>query len=218
MRDWKALVGARLAGLRLSEVRRQQIARELAAHLEDEYTALCARMTEEQAYAQTAKLLAQPGRLIHQLEKIEEEPMTQTTRALWIPGVVMLVVYWVLAIAIGVYFSRTGAFIAPWKLAVVALTFVVILGAVGAWWARTNGATRGQRALVSVFPVFMPVAWIFIAGPVYALFTGRPLSFPFQDEVLSGMVKGTLIPAIGLLLGALPFLRNGAPPRNAATS
>ena len=56
----------------------------------------------------------------------------------------------------------------------------------------------------------MPVSGLLTALPVHAFETGRPLFSPFEGEVFSLLIGGLLIPAVALLLGALPFLK-GSP-------
>lgn len=220
MPDWRAITAEHLAGLRLPDARREQVLQELTEHLEDEFTMLCERLPEEEARQRVLNLLAESQGLIQEIGSAEKEnAMNQSTRALWLPGLVMLAVYSLLAVALGAYVAQTGPRVGPQSVLAAGMMVFLTMGAVGAWWARSNGATRGQRVIVSIFPVLMPLAGLLVVGPVYALLQGRALFPPhWGGEVLNFVIKGVAIPAAGLLLGALPFLGNGASTRHQVVS
>lgn len=217
MPDWRAIVEQHLDRLRLPPARRVQVEQELSEHLEDELAALRRHMPEEEAQRHALRLLDGSETLSREIRNLEEEDeMNQSTRALWMPGLVLLVVYSVALVALGAYLAQPGNFpIAPRFLLSAGLVVLLVLGAVGAAWARANGATRAQRAMVSLFPVLMPIAGVLIVGPVQAFLQGRA-AFPPTWEVTNFLIKGVAIPAVGLLLGALPFLRNGHAQKRAA--
>ena len=214
--DWRAIVEKDLAGIALPASRREEICRELAAHLEDTYWNLRDQLTDEEAVRAALATLGQPHIFTRDIRELEqEESMTQNTRAIWIPGLTTLVAYWTVAIALGVYLMRTGAFFQPGTVLLGGAIVSLSLGALGAGWARANGATKWQRAVVSIFPVFLSLAG-FVVGPALSLMQGTPMMFPFHGDVNDVLLKGVLFPAAGLFLGALPFLRNGREPHFAA--
>lgn len=231
--------------------------------MEDECTALCERFPADEAERRAVRCLYESNGLMREISRIEEEPMTQMARAVYLPGLMLLTLYTLLAVGLGVVLSQpTGTlwkFARPTSKTVVsvplpppnspaakltpnraaakltsetivssplqrpktllafAIPCVLLLGAIGAGWAKANGATRAQRALVSVFPVLMPLAGFLFIGPVSALLQGRAAFPPIGDEVLPSLIKMVVIPAAGLLLGALPFLLNGQAQKNAST-
>lgn len=151
MPDWHAIVASHLAGLNLSPARWKQVLQELSEHLEDEFAALRERLPEEEAQRHALNLLAGSDVLIREIRSAEkEDPMNQRTRALWLPGLVMLVVYTLLFVA---FVRSTGHLLLDPRFVFYGkLVLLLIFGAVGACWARALGATPVQRAMVSVSP------------------------------------------------------------------
>ena len=208
MPDWHAIVASHLAGLNLSPARRQQILQELSEHLEDEFAALCEWLPEEEAQRQALSLLTGSDVLVREIRNAEkEDPMNWMRRTLWLPGLTTAALYTLLLVT----FARLGHLVVDIRFVFYgALALLVMIGAVGSWWARAMGATPLQRALVSLSPIFCAlVASFLIALPVHAFKTGRPLFSPLEGEVFS-MLRSVSIQTGALLLGALPFLK-GSP-------
>jgi len=207
--DWRTIVEQHLAGLQLPAERREEICRELAAHLEDEHARLSQHLPTEEAEREAMRLLHQPQILISAMHDIhQEETMTKSTKAIWLPGLSLLGIYSLLLVGLGAAIVQ-GWVTQPRTILGGALVVLLLLGALGASWAKAAGATRRQRALVSVFPVLMPIAGILVIGPLNALLQGRTPFPAVGVELFPAVFNGVVIPACALLLGALPFLRNG---------
>jgi len=201
--DWQKLVTAHLARLALPAARKLDICRELAAHLEESYATLCTQYPEEEARRRTVWLLHQPVALQRGIQEAEKEAvMNQRTRVLWLPGLTTLALYTLLVTGL-VRFGQS-ILLQPKILFRIGVTMLIVLGAIGAAWARAAGATLGQRIVVALAPLVMGLSALLIALPVHALRTGRPLFESFE----SGLLVALLLQAGALLLGAAPFLRS----------
>ena len=94
MRDWKALVEERLAGLGLEPDETSEVIAEIAAHLEDTCEEMRrAGMTEEEA---VRRALSQAGNWRDLQRKIcaakrRERPMKKRVWQLWVPGFLTLI-------------------------------------------------------------------------------------------------------------------------------
>jgi len=161
---------------------------------------------ESEAEAQTRKLLRESGTFLKEMGHLAmEENMNQRTKSLWVPAFVMLAAYTLLFVV----FVRLGGFAAdPVLLLSGKVLLLILFGAVGAWWARSLGATRTQRLLVGVAPALMTLVTFLIAFPVHAVQSGRSLQAAGDGQALEMVVSGILIPAAALLLGAWPFLKD----------
>jgi hypothetical protein len=87
------------------------------------------------------------------------------------------------------------------------------LGAAAAYWSRRQGGNRVIRAAAGLFPVLLFIAsfwfqqtqYVIFKDPLPACIAGKD-SEQFFPSVLNWLV----IPAVVLLFGVLPFLREGS--------
>lgn len=92
MPEWRGYVRAHLELRRTSPEEQEEIVRELAAHLEDTYAALCARgLSEEAAIQRTSEEAGNWDQLDDQIKAIKrDEDMQNRVGQLWVPGLVTL--------------------------------------------------------------------------------------------------------------------------------
>ncbi len=213
MRDWKALVQERLAGLALEPEERAEVMAEVAAHLED----VCEEMlrqgiTEEEA---VQRALANAGNWRDLQRKIfaakrREHIMQKRLRQLWIPGFLTLILCLLFQGALQrlgwqprIVWSGASSPILymPW---LAALPFI---GALGAYVSSRAGGSRGTVLFVSVFPALaLTFAFLFMFpfSMTIELIAGRPVDFSRVATVLlKDGIGWLLVPGVALLAGGL---------------
>jgi hypothetical protein len=217
--DWAALVRARLGELGVADNERELVVAELAAHLEDSYVIQCAQgLPEMQAITAATNEVTDWQKLSRniQLAKRKEEIVNDRTRQLWLPGLVcfatsmisLMVVQFtgVKPYPLQLGFITLPMFYLPW------LVCLPIFGALGAYLSRRAGAPRTRIFVVTLFPSLMFLASILLwVVPVTIFGSKDPANAFIRSHFSFGTVFGILlllsIPAVPLLLGALPFLR-----------
>ena len=211
MPDWQALLRRRLGPLRLSPQGEAEVIAELAAHFEDD----CRERIEAGAPADRAVKSALDEvrdwqRLRRDLQSNKEDPMNQRTRVLWLPGLfACFFCFSLLAMIIRaglhprfIWLAPTMgvAFYIPWFVA------LILVGALACWWSRRAGGALRQRLLAVLLPA-ISMAALFVILLFVALIFERHM--PASRLVLAWLVTlcaWALLPGVGLLVGALPFL------------
>jgi hypothetical protein len=229
MLDHRGLLKNCLGGMGLAPEREEEIFRELGDHLEDHAAALEARGIPQDAAAREAlDSVSNWPELCHEivLAETEEANMNYRTKVLWLPALGALILsstllalfqfsglvprfYWWSGVGIPFYL--------PWLIALPAI------GAVAAFWSQRAGGKAVHRLLAALAP---PIGMLgtFLIGPfigllIYLLIplfsdgAGHrrirpPLHAPPMIGVFLMLASWVLLPAVGLLLGAVPFLQN----------
>jgi hypothetical protein len=213
MRDWKALVEQRLAGLTLEPEERAEVIAEVAAYLEDTCEEMLKQgMTEEEA---VGRALAQAGdwRVLRRkilAAKRKEQIMQKRLRQLWIPGFLSLILCLLFQAALQrlglqprIVWSGSSSPIlyTPW---LAALPFI---GALAAYVSSRAGGSRATVLFVSVFPALaltFAFPFVFPFSLIIELIAGRPVDFSRVATVLlKDGIGWILVPGIALLLGGL---------------
>jgi hypothetical protein len=213
VRDWRALVEQRLAGLALEPQERTEVIAEVAAHLED----VCEEMlrkgvTEEEAMRRTLLQAGNWRSLQHKIvsAKRREEVMEKRIRQLWIPGFLTLIlsmlfltVLYRLGLRARLVWSGPNAILlyTPW------LAGLPVIGALGAYVSARAGGSRATVLFVSVFPaIALTFAFLFMFPFSLAieLIVGRPVDFSRVATVLlKDGIGWLLVPGAALLVGGL---------------
>jgi hypothetical protein len=213
MRDWKALVEQRLAGLALEPEERTEVIAEVAAHLEDTCEEMLRQgVTEEEA---VRRALSQAGSWKELRRKIvgakrREQIMEKRIRQLWVPGFLTLIlsmlfltVLYRLGLRGRLVWSGSNAILlyTPW------LAGLPFIGALGAYISSRAGGSRATVLFVSVFPaIALTFAFLFMFpfSMSIELITGRPVDFSGVATVLlKDGIGWLLVPGLSLLLGGL---------------
>lgn len=236
MPDWKALVGERMSTLNLPPEAKEDVISELAAHLEDGYQNEIACGTRESEATQHVLSEVQWNKLAREIRWATrtEESMSDRNRALWLPVVVNLLVAAVLLvvlIGLGIdermtqssilvierlaikHLEHFSFFAAICKvLEMIHLSWLLTLplsAAVGCLIARRAQASPTVRLIVGLAPSLLGLA-VFVAMSLTFEFDRWqfPSGFPLDFNYFSLSVVGWIVlPAIPLLLGTAPFLR-----------
>lgn len=218
MPDSRELIRARLGKLGLGPRREEEILRELGDHLEDHAGDLEARGVASGTAADEA-LTSVPNWPKFRDEilaaETEETKMNYRTKVLWLPALgaftlssILLALLIFAGLYPPIYLLKDGLFIpfyVPWLLA------LPIIGAVAAFWSKRAGGGVLDRLLVSQAPsiIWLATLLTFLA---LSLFIDRhvPLILKLQG-MLTYIVGWVLLPSLGLLIGAVPFLRKPQP-------
>ena len=220
MPDWKALVFERLEALGLSPTQEEEIASELAGHLEDCYEECRTHgVGKSEAIERSLEQVASWPNLSRKIRgaKRKEEMMNHRTRTLWLPALISL--------AAAMFFLMISTQIAL-EPRVIAERFIILhtsttstsysfaaylpwlillpfCGAAGAYLSRRAGGQRPVRLLAGLFPgiaLFGLVSFLTLIGQIV----------PFQHQ-WSAFVTALLFlmvpPGIALFLGVMPFLK-----------
>jgi hypothetical protein len=212
MPDWKKLVGEHIASSALPAASREEIVSELAAYLEETYEDARSRgLTDAAAVELAAQEVSDWHRLVREISQAKEEnPMNPRTRSLWLPAMVnlvaapgLLMILQKLAIQPRVLWIGDMAMVLylPW------LITLPIFGAFGAFLAKRANADSVNRLIVGLSPALAVLGAFALLLPV-SLITDRHLlsNFPFAYFALT-VCNWVVLPAIALLVGTLPFLR-----------
>jgi len=210
MPDWRRFVGRRLRALNVPSARRDEIERELAGFLEDDYEKGLRERKKPRAAMRDA--IARVGgwpELTYAFER-EEGVLTSRLKTLWIPGFVVALA----ALALTrLPHARWGGVamvrLESQQLLVIVWTWLLmlpLLGALGAEWSRRQGGARREQLLVSLAPAFA-LAVLFgvmqvLLGHPSSQFTNRG-PIPWRVMIFVNVV---LIPSVPILLGCLPAL------------
>jgi hypothetical protein len=139
MRDWRRYVRENLGPLRLNGAEFEEVAQELAAHLEETYTRLrSSGLSEEQADLQTRAQAGNWKKLRSGVMSAKkEDSMANRVSQLWVPGIVTLLgsaVFFAVLEYMGVHPVVLGPsailLYVPWLLG------LPVFGALGAFLAR----------------------------------------------------------------------------------
>jgi hypothetical protein len=134
--------------------------------------------------------------------------MNRRVKALWIPGVLTMllslglwpVLRWAFPMGFQFIIGSSRLFVLfypPWLLSLAAL------GALGAYCSSRAGGTIGERLIASLFPALQQFI-VFSARIVVALHGAAHRRW---GDVFSGLLTWVLVPALALLIGSLAFLR-----------
>ena len=215
MRDWSAVVNARLATLGLDAEREAQVRAELSGHLEDACADAVRRGCDEEDAV--ARALAQVPDWTHLADAIRDAdrkdgPMSHDTKTLWLPGMAALA--GAAALLMGTARLLPGSLWTDPRATVPMLALFLgaylALGALGAWWSRRAGGAHTARFVAGIFPLALHLsifATVMVAAMAGSIRLPEHVQINFQLRVALVFI---VIPGIALAIGTLPFLRDAA--------
>lgn len=214
MPDWRSIVDEHLSARRLSRDERDEIAVELASHLEEAYEGRCASgMAEPEAARRTRAEVSDWRVLARRIEKAryQEGLVNHRTMSVWIPGLVSLTLAsgflavlqdW--GVRPHIVWTRSGLallFYVPWLVA------QPVFGAVAAYMSRHNGGSWTERLTASLIPAAGMVGAFCVAVCAAIVMNLTGDGHEINAIALSLLVLSwAALPALALALGALPFL------------
>lgn len=211
MPNWQELVCQRLSGLALDATEQDEIAAELASHLEESYEVFCREgLPQREAVQRTLVQVADWQDLQRKIfiARRREHPMQKRVHQLWIPGFLTLMLSMIFLITLQTFGfqprivgsgQNTILFYAPW------LASLPFFGALGAYLSARGGGLLGTVLLASVFPVLALTAaflLMFPIGFVIGRIIGRPVDFSIvATAILRDGIGWILVPGAALLAG-----------------
>lgn len=227
MPDWKAIVRSNLKDVDLRPCEREEIAAELASHLEDLHEQFLAQGQCEAEAGQLAleeitdwkKLTESIARAMH-----KEDVMNRRTKTLWLPGLVAFATASILLMALERAVMSRPALLTTleratmfqptfwWREQVPAIylcwwILLPLCGAAGACLSCKAGATRLACVAASVFPAIVVLCIFYFVLPVNIVIEKNTFVMEHPLYYLIAMVDWMMVPGLALILGALPFLR-----------
>lgn len=204
MRDWRTYVRANLGSSLLTSAEFEEVAQELAAHLEETYERLrSSGVPEEQADMQTRAQAGNWKELRTQvISAKQEDAMEDRVSQLWVPGIVTLLgsaVFFAVLEYMGVHpvVLRPSAILlyVPWLLG------LPVFGALGAFLARRAHGGRAAIHLSSMFPALVMVV-VMLSLLIGALFINHPLSHQLKTiGFWPAAITWVFLPGAALLVG-----------------
>jgi len=188
---------------------RDDVVRELAAHLEERFQELVREgMAPDNAVPAAFEIVGDWRELRTEIAAARRGTMTERARCILIPGAVALLIA---ALAERLLWPMAGTV----RLSDLALVGVVLVapnlfaGAVGATASLYAGGSRRQRIWAAEIPLLcaLPVFFVVFAGDI------SKYGFAWQTvsaSALRNLFFAVLIPAGALFAGALPLLARGS--------
>jgi hypothetical protein len=213
--DWRKLVAEKLDATDLPPLERQDIAAELASHLEEVYDKQRAiGLPETQAVERAWSEVHNWPRLNRKIKQArgKEGSMNGRIRHLWFPGLAGFAAAVICEILLARWSYQPVMLLRPhatqpehglWLIA------QMFCGGVGAYLSRRAGGTRSARLGAALFTSGVLVVAIVIR---ICLATGWSSGFLTVMIIIRTIRILALIPSLAMLAGALPFL----PDRNQA--
>jgi hypothetical protein len=218
--DWQKLVHDRFADQRYGAEIEPEVTEELAHYLQDFFEAGIDKGVPEREAARCALAEVRNwGRLARKINHARNggQMFKQRIQALWMPGFAAAI----LTVAASLTVNRVAStvFAGPHIAMFVYgawLLFLTGIGALAAYWSRRAGGSIAKRTAAALLPAAL------ILGALGALVTNPDLKMAVIASVFSpcgvripgmlsaipnSVVGGILLPAVALLAGALPFLR-----------
>lgn len=213
MHDWKRLVEERLGCMRLPVGVRDEVCTEIANHLEERFEhGVAAGKNEADAEQEILSSIADWKSFARKLARERKPAVTTIGRQFILPsGVALGLATLTLALDIrfgpppAIWISGKGAFVVYrfWLFALIAT------GAASAWLSAQAGGGKSRRALVAITPaLYMLSAMLCVVVAVVGMNVLKvmPSQHIHWMALIIGLANWVVLPAIALLLGALPLL------------
>lgn len=209
MRDWHTLVREHLAWASDEQIEREQIANELAEHLQEHYENLRAQgIAEEHAFEQTCDQVGSWQQLRRGIISAKQEgTMIDRVRQIWIPTLVTLL----LSAAVLTILIWSGAQPLMWHpgeaRGVIAylpwLLFLPVAGGIGAYLSRRSEGSGWQVYVSGLSPA---LAWavVFALITPFAFLVNPAVAPSFKiTSILAMAASWVILPGIALAVGVV---------------
>ncbi len=216
MREMEEHVKEELRSLQLG-ADRERLVDEVSAHLEDLRDQYLGSGMDERSALDAAYAAFDWNELRAELRALaSEENFMERVNRVWLPALASSIGFVLLLFVFGrvmvTWYWHGMLYFVNWAYVVALLP----VGAAVAYWAREKGASPLERGLASVCPALVWLGVLLLIGVFAAFFDGL-LSSPSR---LAGFALALsawgVLPALALMLGSLPFLREPAPRIHAA--
>jgi hypothetical protein len=209
MRDWKKEVLRRMSEIDLPPGTNEEVACELASHLEEIYEeARSQGLSDAAALEYTLQEVENWHVLAREISCLKEDRMNYRTKGLWLPALITLLGTSA-ALALSQYF-RIGprlVWVGHWAITLYWAWLATLpgFGALGAYLSQRAETTTKLRLVASLSPALVMLIVMCIVLPFGLAMDGfhffRLVGFGL------GLINWVAIPGFALLIGAAPFLR-----------
>ena len=221
MHDWRETIRKHIERRGLPPALCDEVVSELAAHLEESYEDARARGLNEDEAIELALQEAGDWRVLarnifratHEKEQIMcTGPMNYRTKSLWLPGLASFTAASMFLLVL-TQISLQPQFLVRLNSGLGRSLYFgwlfaqLFFGALGAFLSRRAGGTRTARVLSGTFPAIVMLGLCALVIPVSAVFEHNVFVLHHPDRLALGIFVWVVVPAIGLLLGAAPFLK-----------
>lgn len=214
MPEWNSIVRSNLKDLDLRRSEREEVAAELASHLEELYEQFLAQgLCESEAFRLTLEQTTPWQELAKNINraKRKEDVMNRRTKTLWLPGLTAFATASILLMLLERFvYLRPTLWVNDGGVLVIYFSWWILLplcGAAGAYLSRRAGGERSARLAASLFPAIVMLCVFCFVLPVSIVIERNQFVMQHPVYFLLAMVNWTIVPGFALLLGALPFLR-----------
>jgi len=215
MTDFRQSVRGRLSRLRLGNSVMEDVVEEISSHLQITAEELTSRgLVPDEADAYVLAQATDWNKLLRGIQQTKGNVMKERLRKLWFPALgTGLLAYTALFLI---------ARLVPWPRFVliegnyVSYTWqwypvLILVGAIGAYWSQQSGGTRRERILVVSAPSIVIALLMIGVLPLefiesWVVYHELPYLFFHPIVFVALLTAWAVVPAIPLLLGALPFL------------
>jgi hypothetical protein len=222
MPDWKKIVSENMSALNLPSGAREEVIAELALHMEETYESVRARgLSNSAAMEQTLQEVGNWRALAENIRraKSEEDPMNHRTKSLWLPTLLTLLaasvslmatqflgvqprLVWIHGMGVTLYW--------PW------LAGLPLCGALGAYLSQRARGPLRARLTAGLSPALIMLIVMLLILPLGLAIDG--LHFFIVVGFGLAIANWVALPAVALLLGAGPFLRESPTPATRSTT
>jgi hypothetical protein len=211
--EWNSIVRSNLKGLDLRGSESEEVAAELASHLEELYEQFLAQGScESEAVRLTLEQTKPWQELAKNINraKHKEDVMNNRTKTLWLPGLAAFASASILLMLLERFtFLHPRLWLKDGGLLVIYFSWWILLplcGAAGAYLSRRAGGERLARLAASLFPAIVMLCVFCFVLPVSIVIERNQFVMQHPVYFLLALVNWTIVPGFALLLGALPFL------------
>ena len=207
MRDWQQHVRERLGSLRLGRAEDEEIAGELAGHLEELDEAFRVQgLTEDEAFLRTCERAGNWEALRRGVLLARQEGMmADRVKQLWVPSLLSLLISWtilalILWIGIRPLIWHEGP---PWSVIVYVpwLMFLPFVGATGACLSRRAQWTGWRPYLAGGFPALAMGCVILMVLPFSFIIDPQVVPSLRFASVAAAAISWVVLPGIALCAG-----------------
>jgi hypothetical protein len=219
VRDWQKFARERLDLGSLERAQQDEIAVEMAGHLEDLCESYQSRgLGDSDAACRACDQVRSWGRLSRRIRRaMRKRGINDRTRQLWLPGLASLTAGNLFLMAVSyaslqprmvierstTWFPALALMVgyAPW------LAAQPLVGALGAWLSQRAGGGRAMRLCAGLFPSIVMLACWGLFIPASAALERDVWATRHPGYLVLGALVWIVPAAMGLLFGCLPFLR-----------
>ena len=219
MAEWHEIVRKHLACSRLPQAQQQEIADEIAGHLEDRYEDLLRQgKNPEEARTVACSELPRGNAFSNEIQfALKEDERNNRVKTVWLPAIGVTAISMILFQLLQLPQVHTQRLTSGGYLPLFDWRWILCLPLLGAWaayWSRQSGGTISQRALAAATPALGFGSFLTLVFVVLSLPRGHSLYVAYFGGWLKTLALllsiWILLPMLSLMLGAFPFLRGHA--------